>query len=76
MKFIELLLCEGITANLFAPGACGLQPSTDSGLRSTGLAHCFRLYFLFSHFGRFRVKFLTVIVFGCLQMLLIGFDLS
>jgi len=24
MKLIELLLCEGITANLFAPSACDL----------------------------------------------------
>ena len=51
MKLIALFLGEGITANLLAPSACGLQSfprthpepsadsfeSADSGLRSTGL---------------------------------------
>jgi len=45
MKLIALLLCEGITANLLAPSACGLQsfprthpePSADWGLRNTAL---------------------------------------
>jgi len=27
MKLIQLLLCEGITANLFVPSACGLIQS-------------------------------------------------
>jgi len=46
MKLIELLLCEGITANLFAPSACRLQSlgvekhcsKLDSGLRNTVLS--------------------------------------
>jgi len=46
MKLIQFLLGEGITANLFAPSACGLIQnladsfeSADSGLRNTGLDH-------------------------------------
>jgi len=47
MKLIQFLLGEDITANLFAPNACGLIQnladsfeSADSGLRNTGLALC------------------------------------